>query len=121
MKEFWTTVMAEVEVSNLGGLRVNMQKLAEDAGHADGINFPVKASEKPIKVKVKVKQYKGRYNNASKKKKIICLNTNQVFESLKAASAYYEISASSLSNCLKGHMELAGGYRWAYYTEQQGG
>ena len=40
VKEFWTTVMAEVEVSNLGGLRVNMQKLAKDAGHADGQGRP---------------------------------------------------------------------------------
>lgn len=58
----------------------------------------------------------------SHKKKVICLTTNKVFDSLKDASKYYGIKSSSdIVYCCKGKSKFAGRLldgtklKWAYY------
>lgn len=46
------------------------------------------------------------------KRKILCVELNQVFNSLKEASAY--INKTSVCECLKGRCKTAGGYHWRY-------
>lgn len=105
MKEFWTKITDGVEVSTNGMLKLDMKKL---------LSKNVGLNEEPIFVSVDTGTY---YTNESKKKQVICTDTNEVFESSKAACKYYNLSSSTLCSCLKGHIDLAGGYHWAYYTE----
>lgn len=51
----------------------------------------------------------------SKSKKIICLETSQVFDSLKKAQEW--VPKGNISHCLKGESKTAGGYHWMYYED----
>ena len=66
--------------------------------------------------------YNNTYNNKAKKigethnKKVICLNTGEIFDSVKDARNKYNIKGrSNISECCKGKRKTAGGMRWAYY------
>lgn len=48
-------------------------------------------------------------------KKVICVETNEVFESIRDAGNRYNISFSCICMCCKGKSKTAGGYHWAYY------
>lgn len=56
-------------------------------------------------------------------KKIICLNTGNIFECIKDASNYYNINRSSISSCLNHKKDTAGKdlngnkLKWCYYDE----
>lgn len=54
---------------------------------------------------------------ASHFKKVINLDTNEVFSSVKEASDKYGISASGISNCCRGISITSGGYRWKYLKQ----
>lgn len=48
------------------------------------------------------------------KKRVVCLETGQVFDSVKDASESNHINYSSLSSTLHGRQKTAGGYHWEY-------
>lgn len=50
----------------------------------------------------------------SRKKKVICVETGTVFESVNFAAEWANISPSTLVGCLKGHTKTAGGFHWKY-------
>ena len=51
-------------------------------------------------------------------KKVVCLETNEVFNSIKDASKKYNIDSSSISCCChKRKVKQAGGYHWIFYNE----
>ena len=113
VKETWTTVWAEVKVSNLGNFDFDSEKIKAIANKKQP---ELKRYDKPTLVKVKMNI--GSAGSNSRKKQIICVDTNEVFESLRAASKHTKICAARLCRCLKGNMPDTRGYRWAYYTEQ---
>lgn len=47
-------------------------------------------------------------------KRVTCIETGKIFESVKEASSWAEISGSTLGGCLKGRADTAGGYHWTY-------
>lgn len=47
-------------------------------------------------------------------KKIRCIETNIIFDSIKAAAKFIGQSSTSILNCLKHRTKKAGGYRWEY-------
>ena len=57
-------------------------------------------------------------NNDNHKKKVICINTQEVFDSISVASQKYH--ARHISSCLNGTRKTTGTYngerlRWEYY------
>lgn len=50
-------------------------------------------------------------------KRIVCLETNIIYESIKQASELNKIDSSSLSKVCKGLRETAGGYHWRYQKD----
>lgn len=52
--------------------------------------------------------------NASHRKKIICIETGEIFESVKEASESLGIRASNISHVLKGRQKTAKGFRFEY-------
>ena len=112
VKEFWRTIWAEVEVSNLGNVKVDIKKIQS---MTEKLSDRVQKYDTPTFVKVKTK--KGSAGSESRKRPVICLDTNQVFESITAACKYYGFTDSMLCLCLQGKKHNVFGYRWAYYTE----
>jgi hypothetical protein len=55
---------------------------------------------------------KHQENYAKKRKKVLNLDTGEVFESMTKAAENYGIDASSISMCCRGKTKTAGGYRW---------
>lgn len=51
-------------------------------------------------------------------KKIINLDTEEIFNSIKDASTKMNIHQGSISNCCRGVRKTAGGYRWKFYDEK---
>ena len=51
-------------------------------------------------------------------KKIICLDTGYVYESITEAEKSTGISMKAISNALRGKSKAAGGYHWKYVEEQ---
>ena len=49
-------------------------------------------------------------------KKVICLETGEVYTCAKIASNVTGINYSTLRRCLQGHQTQAGGYHWKYLT-----
>lgn len=48
------------------------------------------------------------------KKPVLCVELNQVFESVKQASEAVNINRGNLSRCCKGKAKTCGGYHWQY-------
>lgn len=48
---------------------------------------------------------------------VVCLETLEIFESVSDASRKYNIDGSSISKCCRGKYNLAGGYKWMYYSD----
>ena len=49
--------------------------------------------------------------------KVICLENNKIFNSIKEAGNYYNIDPSGISKVLKGKQKTAGGYTWEKYVD----
>lgn len=51
------------------------------------------------------------------KKTVICIETGELFNSVKEAAEYAKVNQSHLSNVLCGRSNTAGGYHWEYYED----
>ena len=60
--------------------------------------------------------YGTRNERASKKhsKKVLCVETNVIYESITEAQKQTGINHSNIVYCCKGKRKIAGGYRWRY-------
>lgn len=52
---------------------------------------------------------------------VICIETGEVFESLKVASEKYNIDGSNISACCRGKRTTAGEYHWMYHEDYLSG
>ena len=61
---------------------------------------------------------KGRIHTEESKvkmrTKVICVETQQIFNSVGDAGTFAGIHYTSISKCCKGHIKTAGGYHWQY-------
>ena len=60
---------------------------------------------------------KGR--PAPNRKAVLCIETNQVYQSVSEAAVQHNLCRSSISNCLTGRAKTAGGYRWILFTDYE--
>jgi group I intron endonuclease len=51
------------------------------------------------------------------RKKVICLDTGEVFSSITEASARYGGTRSNIASCIAGRLKTSHGHRWAYVEE----
>ena len=52
--------------------------------------------------------------NSHQKRKILCVEKNQEFESIRKASRVFNIGKTCIIDVLKGRQKTAGGYTWKY-------
>lgn len=55
---------------------------------------------------------KQKMSKSAKKRKILCIETNEIFNSMKEASEIKNICYTSLTCCVYGRNKTAGGYHW---------
>lgn len=58
--------------------------------------------------------YGRTYSDAPQAKRVVCLDTQKSFSSIKEAAETYGVCATSITACCKGRRNVAGGYRWRY-------
>lgn len=69
---------------------------------------------------IKPKQYKKTVKKKDiekNKKRYICIETKEVYNSEEEAANSVNINVSGISSVCKGKQKTAGGYHWAYYDE----
>lgn len=62
-------------------------------------------------------EFKKGYSNIKWRKKVLCIDTNILYESITSAFEDTNISVSCISTCCSGKTKTAGGYHWRYYEE----
>ena len=58
-------------------------------------------------------------NNYSQAKKVQCVETGEVFNSITKAAEAINRSTGNICNCLAGRRKTTGGFHWRYYEEQK--
>ena len=51
-------------------------------------------------------------------KKVICITTGEIFNSMREACRKYNISVGSMTECCQGKRKTVGGYKWEYFKEE---
>ena len=51
---------------------------------------------------------------AAQSKKVLCVELNKIFNSLREASEKMNVNYGNLSNCCNGGLQTVGGYHWKY-------
>lgn len=73
-----------------------------------------KAMQNP---EIKNKLHKKKTINKNTWKKVVCVETNEIFESIIEASKNKKCKDSDISKVCKGKRKTCGGYHWRYYEE----
>jgi group I intron endonuclease len=60
-----------------------------------------------------------KMGNRNGNKKVVCVETGIVFESVKSAAEYIALNPSGITGVLKGRYKTCGGYRWKYFSSQE--
>lgn len=63
-------------------------------------------------LKIKERARPSRY------KKVYCIETQQIFASIKEAAEFYNLDRSSITKVCKGKAKTCGGKHWCYYKEE---
>lgn len=76
--------------------------------------FSEEAKKKMSEAKLIAGTFQGKNN--PKAQKVICIETNQIFDTIKEASEIMCINRDSISKTCRGIQKKAGGYHWRYYN-----
>ena len=62
------------------------------------------------------KPRKPRYDQMpNNKRKVICLETGEIFESLSQAASKYNIKMQGIYDCCRGKQKTSAKHKWMYY------
>ncbi|MBO4400979.1 MAG: GIY-YIG nuclease family protein [Selenomonadaceae bacterium] len=64
---------------------------------------------------------KRERSTVSDPRKVICVETGEIFDSIKAAARWAKIHHDSISRVCRGKAKIAGGYHWKFYEETDDG
>lgn len=108
-KEFLTMAEAERELNiTPGGVKKAISGIRNGA---NGYHFIRLEEKTPEKIKEIMKKKTGKF------RKIICLDNQQIFDSLQEAGDFCKRSAQSVMLNCQGKRKTCGGYRFKYYED----
>ena len=58
-------------------------------------------------------------NNYSFAKKVICIETQEIFESVTEAAKAVDVAKGNISKCCSGKRKTCAGYHWRYYDQKE--
>ena len=58
---------------------------------------------------------KRRGKNNYGARKVICITTGKIFDTIREAAKFYNLKPNNINMCLKGKSKTAGGYSWKYF------
>lgn len=90
------------------------KKLTEE--HKKNVSVATKLAMQRPEVKAKLHKPKTIINK-SKWKKVMCIETDEIFESITIASKNKKCKSGDISRVCKGKAKTCGGYHWKYYEE----
>ena len=79
-------------------------KIEHDGGHGGAINAPRGNKEVTTDNKGVTTGNKG----------VVCVETGEIFSSIRQASKSSNVDFSNIAKCCKGKLKTAGGYHWQY-------
>lgn len=85
--------------------------------HSDETKRKIAAVHRGIKL---TEEHKQKISE-SIKKKVLCIETNTVYDSLDEAAIDTGTSVCGISSACNGRYKTSGGYHWEYYNDQKGG
>ena len=56
--------------------------------------------------------------NAKTNRRVICIETGEIYRTIKDAGEAKKLDRSSIAKCCKGKKKTCGGYHWRYADEQ---
>lgn len=59
------------------------------------------------------------YGDAPHARKIVCVETGEMFDSVKRAAEFANVFATSIVATCKGRQKTCGGYHWKYYSSEE--
>lgn len=77
----------------------------------------MRINKKDRKPNTKIKNKPTRIGKG-RKSRIICFNTNKIYNSIKDAGLELNIDASAICHCCLGNRKTAGGYKWGYLDKE---
>ena len=75
-------------------------------GGADAIGGKVTTDNKEVTT--------GNKKVTTNKKEVVCVETGEIFSSIRQASKSINVDFSNIAKCCKGKLKTAGGYHWQY-------
>lgn len=88
---------------------------------AGGLEWAYLVDGKPYKTQEFISKRKPKKEKIEKKKplmkKVICIDTGEIFKSLKEASLKYNVSDGAIYNCCSGKSKTCANMQWAYYED----
>ena len=82
----------------------------------EGVYFDVPPSEQIFLTRVEPNSLHNRGKNQSKK--VLCIETGEIFETMREASRKTGISIGNISMVCSGKRETASGYHWSYAPKE---
>ena len=75
-------------------------------------------NSRPLEEQLEINKRKTAKLKECRKKPVKCLETGEIFDSIGAASNFYNIRAGAINNQIKGLIDTAGGYHWEYINKE---
>ncbi len=101
----------------------NMKSTSTGFGFGE-LHIPCSGSDNPMFGKSMPEETKRKISETMKKKgirppdpkkvSVICITTNEIFESASSAARHYNLDRSSIIKCCKGKLKTVGGKTWKY-------
>ena len=98
--------------------RAEHRSLHAKRQHGRKVSLETKEKMRSSKLGKKASDYTKRKMSESYSRKVPvrCVELNQEFETIQAASLHFGIDRRSIFGCLKGTQKTAGGYHWEIIT-----
>ena len=124
-KEFWNRLSEEqknnIIKNNLKGRPIGHDVSSETREKLRQSNLGKKQSKLTIEKRKQtfLEKKKNGYiqTNENHRKKVICVETNEIFESVKKAGEKFEVQPTSISGVLNGRYQTCKGFHFKYYQE----
>lgn len=106
----------KLRIANLG------KKMSEESNQKNRLAHIGKKASDETKLKISNSQKGKHFSDESKKKmsdsaihkRVICIETNTIYSSIKDASTELSISGSNICSCCKGNRKMASGLHFKY-------